>query len=174
MEILKICVGADDHIGPCRYLIGYCALNGRSGYQAGRELLKQLYTEHFGGEMPEVLIADRGKPYFSTGNVHFSVSHTKAHAFCVLADREVGIDAEELSREVKPRLAEKILSPTELTQYQAAEDKNRALLTFWVLKEAAAKCSGEGLRGYPNQTNFALDDPRVKEIDGCLVAVIVK
>ena len=39
-------------------------------------------------------------------------------------------------------------------------------------KEAAAKLSGEGLRGYPNHTNFSLDDPRVQQIDGCLVAVI--
>ena len=67
-----------------------------------------------------------------------------------------------------------ILSPGELAQYQAAEDQNRALLTFWVLKEAAAKMSGEGLRGYPDHTNFALTDPRVTEIDNCLVAVITE
>ena len=69
-------------------------------------------------------------------------------------------------------LAEKILSPAEKVRYNAATDKRRALLTFWVLKEAAAKCSGEGLRGYPNHTDFSPDDPRVTEIDGCLVAII--
>ena len=148
------------------------ALNGRTGHEAGRELLKKLYSEHIGGEMPDILIADRGKPYFSTGAAYFSVSHTKGHVFCVLADREVGIDAEELDRAVNPALAEKILSPGELAQYEAAPDKNKALLTFWVLKEAAAKQSGEGLRGYPNHTDFSLDDPRVTEMDGCLVAVI--
>ena len=62
----------------------------------------------------------------------------------------------------------------EKAQYDAAEDKKRALLTFWVLKEAAGKCTGEGINGYPNKTNFSLDDPRVTEIDGCLVAVIKK
>ena len=46
-----------------------------------------------------------------------------------------------------------------------------ALLTFWVLKEASAKLSGRGLRGYPNDTNFLLNDSRVREIDGCLVAI---
>ena len=152
--------------------IGYEPLNGRSGHEAGRALLQRMYAEYIGGQMPEILTAERGKPYFSTGNVHFSISHTKNHAFCVLADRPVGIDAEELDRAVNPRLAQKILSPGELAQYQAAEDKNRALLTFWVLKEAAAKCSGEGLRGYPNGTNFSLDDPRVKQIGHCLVAVM--
>ena len=53
-----------------------------------------------------------------------------------------------------------------------AQDKHYALLKFWVLKEAAAKLSGEGLRGYPNHTDFSLEDPRVTEIDGCLVAVL--
>ena len=154
-------------------IIGCEPLSGRTGHEAGRALLRRMYDENIGGEFPEILVTDRGKPYFSTGNVHFSISHTKAHAFCVLADRPVGIDAEELDRTVSPTLAEKILSPGELAQYQASEDQNTALLTFWVLKEAAAKATGEGLRGYPNQTNFALDDPRVRQISGCLVALIL-
>ena len=53
-------------------------------------------------------------------------------------------------------------------------DKNKALLTFWVLKEAAAKMSGEGLRSYPNRTDFSLNDPRVMQINNCLVAVVEK
>lgn len=148
-------------------------LNGRTGHEAGRELLARLYRTNVGGEMPDILVQPGGKPYFSHGNVHFSITHTRGHAFCVLADSPVGIDAEELTRAVKPGLAEKILSSGELEQYRAAEDKNRALLTFWVLKEAEAKRTGRGIRGYPNQTDFSLNDPRVTEIHGCLVAVIV-
>ena len=155
-------------------ILGHTELAGRTGHEAGRALLMQLYAENFGSELPQILVAERGKPYFATGNVHFSITHTPHHAFCVLADRPVGIDAEELSRRVNAKLAEKILSPGELAQYQQAQDQNKALLTFWVLKEAAAKMTGEGLRGYPDQTNFALDDPRVQEIDGCLVAVITE
>jgi hypothetical protein len=56
--------------------------------------------------------------------------------------------------------------------YHAAGDKNKALLTFWVLKEAQAKCTGEGLSYPPKPTAFSLEDPRVQIIDGCLVAVI--
>ena len=147
-------------------------LNGRTGHEAGRELLARLYRSCVGSEMPEILVEPNGKPYFAGGNVHFSITHTRGHAFCVLADQPVGIDAEELTRAVKPGLAEKILSPGELAQYRLAEDKNRALLTFWVLKEAEAKCTGRGIRGYPNKTDFSLNDPRVTEIDGCLVAVV--
>ena len=85
----------------------------------------------------------------------------------------MGLDAEEVDRDINLALAEKILSPSEREQFDAAEDKRRALLTFWVLKEAQAKLTGKGLRGYPNHTNFRLDDPRVEEIEGCLVAMLI-
>ena len=149
-----------------------CPLNGRSGHQAGRELLTELYFRATGDTLPPIAIAERGKPYFPDSEWHFSISHTKGHAFCVLAKNPIGIDAEELTRRIDLRLADKILSPAERAEYDAAADKRRALLTFWVLKEAAAKCTGEGLRGYPNHTSFSLSDPRVTEQSGCLVAVI--
>lgn len=152
--------------------IAHCRLNGLSGHEAGRLLLARLYRAETGKELPEIRITDRGKPYFADGKLHFSISHTPNHAFCVLSENNVGMDAEELSRNIQLKLAEKILSPGEKAQFDAAADQRRALLTFWVLKEASVKRSGEGLRGYPNRTNFSLDDPRVTEMYGCLVAVL--
>ena len=151
--------------------IAHCELNGLSGHEAGRKLLADLYREETGLELPPILISDRGKPYFETGDSHFSISHTPHHAFCVLSCRNVGLDAEELDRNINLKLADKILSPSEKVQFDAAPDKRLALLTFWVLKEASVKCSGEGLRGYPNHTAFSLEDPRVTILDGCLAAV---
>ena len=148
------------------------ALNGRTGHEAGRALLEGLYFQATGDKLPPVATAERGKPYFPDSEWHFSITHTKCHAFCALAKAPIGIDAEEVTRRIDLRLADKILSPAERAEYDAADDKQRALLTFWVLKEAGAKCTGEGLRGYPNQTAFSLTDPRVTERDGCLVAVI--
>ena len=150
----------------------FCELSGQSGHEAGRRLLKDLYREATGQDLPRILTTDRGKPYFADSPWHFSISHTPKHAFCVLSRRNVAVDAEELDRRVNLRLADKVLSPEEKAQFDGAEEKEKALLTFWVLKEAAAKLSGEGLRGYPNHTNFTLEDPRVTEIDGCLVAVM--
>lgn len=141
-------------------------------HAAGRRLLKRLYQLRTGKNLPPIALAPQGKPYFEGDKLRFSITHTPSHAFCVLADCPVGIDAEEVDRRVDLRLAEKILSPNEKAQYDASADKPLALLKFWVLKEAAAKCTGEGLRGYPRQTSFSLDDPRVQEIDGCLVAII--
>ena len=150
------------------------ALNGLNSHVAGQLLLKQMYEEATGEEMPEIGKSHRGKPYFLSGDLHFSITHTKNTVFCALSDAPVGIDAEELTRKVSPSMAEKILSPNELAQYLALpeEERNAALLRFWVLKEAEVKCSGLGLRGYPNHTDFRLDDPRIQELEGCLLAVI--
>ena len=152
--------------------IAACELAGRTGHEAGRELLASLYREETGEALPPIAVGERGKPFFPAGEWHFSITHTRRHAFCALSRREIGIDAEELGRRVDLRLAEKILSPGERAQFDAAPDKRRALLTFWVLKEAQVKKTGEGLQGYPCGTDFSLDDPRVTEINGCLVAVI--
>lgn len=143
-----------------------------TGHAEGRVLLGQLYKYRTGQEMPPVAVTPKGKPYFEESSIHFSITHTKRHVFCVLADAPVGIDAEEENREIDLRLAEKILSPNEYSQYLAAEEKRLALLTFWVLKEAFVKCSGEGLTGYPRDTDFSLSDPRVMRHNGCLIAII--
>ena len=144
---------------------------GQTGHDAGWALLEALYREETGCPLPRVVRNHRGHPRFADSHLCFSIAHTDRHAFCVLAPGPVGIDAEELDRRVSLRLAQKILSPGEMEQFSRAADKRRALLTFWVLKEAAAKRSGLGLTGFPNHTSFLLDDPRVHEWDGCLVAL---
>ena len=152
--------------------LAWMRLDGRNGHEAGRQLLRQLYREATGEECPPVLTTPRGKPYFEDSLFHFSISHTKNHAFCVLALYPVGIDAEEKDRKVNLRLADKILSELERVRFEAAPDPQSALLRLWVLKEAAVKLSGEGLRGYPDHTDFCVEDDRIFEIDGCYVAVL--
>ena len=152
--------------------IASCELAGRTGHEAGRQLLAELYRAETGEDLPEIRVTERGKPCFVDSSWHFSISHTPKHAFCALSRNNVGLDAEEADRKINLKLAEKILSPMEKRQFDAAENREKALLTFWVLKEAAAKLSGEGLRGYPNHTHFSLEDPRITELDGCILAVM--
>lgn len=157
------------------FKLDYWPLNGLDSRVAGKLLLAQMYEELTGREMPPIEKAPRGKPYFPGSKLHFSITHTKSTVFCAIADVPLGIDAEDLGRKVSPTLARKILSPAEFAQYEAvpAEKQNEALLRFWVLKEAEAKCSGLGLRGYPDHTDFDLNDPRVQKIGESLVAVIL-
>lgn len=151
------------------------ALNGLDSRVAGKLLLRQMYEALTGEEeMPEIGKMPRGKPYFLTGDLHFSITHTKTRVFCAISDKPIGIDAEDLGRQINPNLAEKILSPGELACYNAAPagQRNEILLWLWVMKEAEVKCSGLGLRGYPNHTDYRPDDPRITIQDGCVVAVI--
>ena len=119
-------------------------------------------------------MTELGKPYFPQETLHFSISHTKNHAFCCLTHENVGIDAEEMDRRVSPALAEKILSAAEKARYEASSDQNASLLRLWVLKEAYAKLLGKGLGDYLYKTNFDPEDPRVLIIDGCYVAVLTE
>ena len=150
----------------------YMALDGLTGHEAGRQLLEQMYREKIGNALPQICTTHRGKPYFAGSDLHFSISHTKGYAFCALSKKNIGIDAEEKDRKINLSLADKILSPSEKKRFGAAQDKHAALLKLWVLKEAAGKLTGEGINGYPDHTDFSPDDPRIREIAGCYVAVI--
>ena len=146
------------------------ALDGRDGHQVGRALLAQAYRQATGEELPPIAVTPRGKPYFPDRKWHFSISHTKHFAFCALSRNNIGLDAEEKGRKVSTALMDKYTSDAE--KNRLGGDPQDAFLRLWVLKEAAAKLSGEGLRGYPNHTNFSPDDPRIFEMDGCFVAVL--
>ena len=58
--------------------IAHCRLKGLSGHEAGRALLRQLYREETGEDLPKILITDRGKPYFVGSSLHFSISGAAA------------------------------------------------------------------------------------------------
>lgn len=145
---------------------------GQTGHEAAWQLLEEMYRRHAGEVLPRVERTERGKPYFVNSPWHFSLTHTRHHVFCALSLKPVGIDAEETDRRINLALADKILSAGERRQYDRAENHALALLTFWVLKEAQVKCTGQGLQGYPKDTDFSLEDPRVQTIGDCLVAVI--
>ena len=155
-------------------MLTYASLNGRSGHDVGRELLADAYRQATGEELSPIAISHRGKPYFPDSPWHFSISHTKSHAFCALAKCPVGIDAEEMDRKINLKLADKVLSEDEKLRFYNYKDKNDAFLRLWVLKEASVKLTGEGLKGYPNHTDFSPDDPRIQIIDGCYVAVLTE
>ena len=68
-------------------------LENTDPHTAGRQLLSRLYTQATGQPLPPIAITPQGKPYFPSGDWHFSISHTKCHVFCCLSRKNVGIDA---------------------------------------------------------------------------------
>ena len=149
--------------------LAWARLNGRDGHTVGRELLAELV-----GQLPQIAVTDRGKPYFVDSDLHFSISHTKGQAFCAVSENNIGIDAEEMDRDIDLRLAERFLSETELDRYQKATDPRDALLRLWVLKESDAKRTGRGWGNYLKNTDFDPEDESIQMIDGCYVAVLIE
>lgn len=147
-------------------------LEGCDPHEAALALLEQLYQKNFGKALPKICRTPRGKPYLKDGSCHFSISHSRRHVFCCISRRPIGIDAEEMDRPVRSGLAERILSPQERLRWESQPDRRAALLRLWVLKEAQAKLTGQGLGPDTWRTDFSPDDPRILEIDGCYVAVL--
>ena len=154
------------------FKLDFWPLNGLDSRVAGKLLLARMYEELTGEEMPPIAIGRRGKPYFTRGDLHFSISHTERHVFCALSERPIGIDAEETDRKIDPRIGRRYLSETEQKRLNNAPDQNAALLRLWVLKEAYAKLTGRGVGNWLKNTDFDPDDPRITSIDGCFVAIL--
>ena len=128
-------------------------LRGRSGHETAYGLLERLYREQTGDPLPEIRRTDRGKPYFPEGGWHFSLSHTKRRAFCVLSRHNVAIDAEELDRQIDLRLAEKILSPGEKRQFEAAAGPKRKKNSGYLAVPGEAYFFGV-IASYPRSIHF--------------------
>lgn len=145
-------------------------LEGRCGHEVGRQLLAALYREKTGEALPDIAVTPLGKPYFPESDWHFSISHTKNHAFCVLSRENIGLDAEEIGRRVSDKLIARYLSPGERSRL--GDDPQDAALRLWVLKEAEGKRTGKGIGDWMKNTDFYPDSDKIQEIDGCYVAVL--
>ncbi len=106
-------------------------------------LLRQTLLEN---DLPisEVAFTDRGKPYFLSGGLCFSLSHS--HSLCAVAvsDDPVGVDVERCREFTREHMIERSLHPSERGSFDG--DFTR----LWCRKEAAAKLTGEGIVGFPN------------------------
>lgn len=87
--------------------------------------------------------------------IFFSISHSGDYVTCVLSDRKVGIDIENIFRSVfsagkeaqRNRIAEKCLTFGERIYFENSEEeeKSELLLKYWTKKESYSKALGIGL-----------------------------
>lgn len=89
--------------------------------------------ENIPGE--EILRTNLGKPYFPSGKIHLSVTHTGKVFAAVFAFFPIGIDMEPEKGENR-KVAERFFSP---------EEQKMPFARVWTAKEAVAKLDGRGL-----------------------------
>ena len=126
----------------------------RFRHEQGRRLCAAAYLllckglrEEYGMEQPPVFeYGEHGKPHIAgCPDIHFSLSHCREAAICVVSDRPVGADVESI-RKYKESVARYTMNDEELHQIQHAERPDVEFVRLWTMKEALLKLSGEGLR----------------------------
>ena len=110
------------------------------------QLLKQGLREEYGiTENPMFEYNEHGKPSIvGHPEIHFSLSHCKEAAACVISDQPMGIDVESI-REYKEGLAHYAMNDEEVGQIEASGHPAAAFIRLWTMKEATLKLIGTGI-----------------------------
>lgn len=96
----------------------------------------------------------KGKPQFADklggtdGFPFFNLSHSGSYVCCAAADREVGIDIQQMRPMRNFRVADRYFSAREREALDACEElqlREQLFYEIWVKKEAYAKLTGEGI-----------------------------
>lgn len=110
-------------------------------------LLKEGLLQEYGiAGNPEFSYGKNGKPFLRDyPDIHFNLSHCRKGILCVIDDREVGCDMEEIPASVDDALWECCHSEAEKRQIMAAPDPMAGFTKLWTMKEAYLKYTGEGI-----------------------------
>lgn len=116
----------------------------------GEAMLRCCYAKLFHDrQLPKITSSDFGKPYFLTEkNVHFNISHSGKWVVLAIANREVGIDIEQVRQQPDSLLREAL---TKEEYYFVCNSGNRreSFIKYWTIKESYTKRLGKGLSIHP-------------------------
>lgn len=119
---------------------------GRKTCVAAYMLLCEGLRKEYGiAEPPVFIYGEHGKPALvSYPDIHFSLSHCREVAACVVDRRPVGIDVETI-RPFKERLMQYTMNDSEVERIRQAERPDVEFIRLWTMKEAVLKLTGEGI-----------------------------
>lgn len=154
----------------------------RARFATARVLARTLVTQLAGGAAAEVLLTphcrqcggDHGKPVVGAGatGLELSISHSDRRVVvAVAAGTPVGVDVEPVRALANAApLADRVLAGSEHAAFApiSSEHRSRALLTYWVRKEALLKATGHGLNVALSALTMSRPDelPRLLRWDG--------
>lgn len=95
-----------------------------------------------------------GKPYLADyPDVHFNISHSGQYVVCIVCDRPVGIDIQEIAP-YRPEVAASVCNLTEMAQLNVSAEREREFAQIWAKKEAFVKLTGDGIAGGMKDVSF--------------------
>ncbi len=113
--------------------------------RSGKRLIRKMIKSHLGATEIRILTEKYEKPevHFADFDISASFSHTPRHICGVISkDYIVGVDMEEISREVNDRLKTRMMHAEE----EQSLYNTISTIRIWTMKEAALKAIGTGLR----------------------------
>lgn len=137
----------------------------RQQHIAAYALLSDALFGAAGIRTARILREEMGKPYLLGTDLQFSLSHCKGMAVCALGDHTpIGVDCEAL-RTVRPRVAKRCFSDSELRQLEQSDQPDLLFTRLWTLKESFVKAIGRGI-SYPMKSiSFKLCDDCITASD---------
>lgn len=144
-------LSADEHLRASQYP----SKRDATLFLASRILLRTSLSQYakFSPELWTFGVTSTGRPLINSPDhepqYHFNLSHTDGMVVCAISRiQEIGIDVENVhSRMISMAMAKKYLALAEFKNVEnlGSEQRLRALLQYWTLKEAYAKARGRGI-----------------------------
>jgi 4'-phosphopantetheinyl transferase len=146
-----------------------------------RYYLRHVLSRYTGlGMTPvEFVRNDHGKPFLPdpNGHIKFNMSHANGIVGIAVSRCDVGVDVELMGRRVKGagneiKLARRYFSDVEvdsIERYSDDEERRKAFIKIWTLKEAYVKAVGRGIGAPPGLKAFGVtvaDDQTVSFFPG--------
>lgn len=137
-------------------------------------LLVYALRNDFGIKDIKLHFGEYGKPFLDIHGIYFSISHCKRGCVCVVSDKEIGADIQEI-RPFSQQLAERVCCENELQRLEKTCDKAAEFAKIWAMKESFVKMNGRGI-GYSlkKADTTILRFKEVIEKDGFFIAVSEK
>jgi 4'-phosphopantetheinyl transferase len=125
----------------------------RQEFIIGRALVRLVLSRNLDVSPGEVRLrlGSFGKPeleWNATSALHFNVSHSAGLVVAAFSrEGEVGVDVEDIQREISPAVLHQVFTPSELQQIASLppNEQRAAAAARWTLKEAYLKARGAGL-----------------------------
>lgn len=112
-------------------------------------LCEALRNEYGITEPPLFDFGPHGKPVLRNHpDIHFNLSHCRRAALCVVSDRPVGCDIEDVPAELDLDICRYCSNDVEIADILASDNPPLEFFTRWTRKEAYLKRTGEGLTNH--------------------------
>lgn len=93
----------------------------------------------------QILCNEYGKPYLSSGNVYFNLSHSEEYVALAMADHEVGVDVEKI-RKYHDATVKKVFNDDQrkMLEQLPVSKKDSKFTEIWTKMESILKLEGTG------------------------------